>query len=305
MWSIAYALTHLGHDVTVHTNQRAGFITNDWRPREKPKVELDLYKEDIRADLYIGLPIMPNERAIKLATKYGGQALCCIFDSYPALKRANVRWGELPEKWPELNRDNAWILSLAEANVPDICDWCDVSPERIKVLYPCVNDAALRFDVEMKRRNTVVFISRLVPHKHLGHLVEAVEPLAVQIVAISSDRDTSFDDKVAWRIRVSDRVKFDELRAARCLCVPSTHEGFGMWAIEAWAAGIPVVCYDIPTIREVDGGYTYFAKPGDRWDLQRQLVRCLTEDKRPEPDKRFYFGSMIKRLEEILGEIVS
>jgi len=90
LWTLAYALRHLGHDVTVYTNQRAGYIQNNLRPRKKPKVKLG-WNRDIVADLYIGLPIEPNERAVDLAAKHGGKALCCIFDSKPALKRAGIQ----------------------------------------------------------------------------------------------------------------------------------------------------------------------------------------------------------------------
>jgi len=145
-----------------------------------------------------------------------------------------------------------------------------------------------------------------VTHKNFAHLCDIAEPLGLEIVAITSDRAEARNGQVTWRIRVDDRVKFDILRAGRCVCVPSMHEGFGMWTIEAWAAGVPVVCYDLPSIREVAyKGGVYFAKPGDRWELQRQLIRCLEEDKRLKPDKRFYFGKMIKGIERILEEIMA
>ena len=76
-----------------------------------------------------------------------------------------------------------------------------------------------------------------------------------------------------------------------------------MWAIEAWAAGVPVVCYDLPPIRANANGGAYFAEVGDKWDLQRQLIKCLGESKQVEPDKRFYFGKMVQKLEQLIKEI--
>ena len=126
--------------------------------------------------------------------------------------------------------------------------------------------------------------------------------MGVTIVVISSDRGKP-DDTVSWHIRVNDRVKFELLKAARGLCVPSTQEGFGIWATEAWACGVPVVCYDLPTIREIDRGDTFFAKPGDWKDLQRCLIECLERDERVELDERFYFGRLVERMKQVVGEV--
>jgi len=203
-----------------------------------------------------------------------------------------------------LNRENVWPVASCEANVPYICEWCGVEPDKVKILGPCVNDPALDLKAKVRKQNEITFLSRLVEHKNLAHLMDATEPLGVGVTVITSDRADRDDDRISWRIRVSDKVKFRILQASRAVCVPSTYEGFGMWAIEAWAAGIPVVCYDLPPIRaNAINGSAYFAKVGDRWDLQRQLVKCLDENPQLEPDKRFYFGQMARRLRTLIEEL--
>lgn len=53
-----------------------------------------------------------------------------------------------------------------------------------------------------------------------------------------------------------------ELRAvvagARALVLPSVDEGFGLPALEAQAAGVPVLCSDLPALRESTGGFATF-----------------------------------------------
>ena len=304
-WSLMYALKQIGHDVTVYTDKPAGFLTNNFRGRPAPKVKVG--HENVKADLYMGMPVEANKTAANLAVQHGGKALCCLFDTLPGLERAKIKKHGLPASMPFLQGPNVWIVSLAEANVKDICSWCRVKPDRVKVIYPGVNDPALQLDKKRPRENKVAFISRMVKHKNLSHLADILGPFGIGLSVISSDRDDILENRgvknVTWHIRADDYTKFKVLRQARCVCVPSAHEGFGMWAIEAWASGTPVVCYDLPTVREVDKGNTYFAKLGDRWELQRRLLKCLEDDKKVEPDKRFYFGRLMDRLREVLKEI--
>jgi glycosyltransferase involved in cell wall biosynthesis len=83
-----------------------------------------------------------------------------------------------------------------------------------------------------------------------------------------------------------------ELRAvvagARALVLPSVDEGFGLPALEAQAAGVPVLCSDLPALRESTGGFaTFVAREVEAWvaaltelpaadDLAREHARAAT-----------------------------
>ena len=60
------------------------------------------------------------------------------------------------------------------------------------------------------------------------------------------------------RLRLLGPVRAAELaalyRGADLFAFPSRHEGFGLPVLEAMAQGTPVVCADIPALREVAGG---------------------------------------------------
>jgi glycosyltransferase-like protein len=78
-------------------------------------------------------------------------------------------------------------------------------------------------------------------------------------------------------------IAHDELpslfAAASVFAFPSTKEGFGMAAMEALAAGIPVVTRDLPVLQEVFGGVARFAS--DPVGFARELRAALAE-----PDAR-------------------
>ncbi|GAB3246711.1 glycosyltransferase family 4 protein [Kineosporia babensis] len=57
--------------------------------------------------------------------------------------------------------------------------------------------------------------------------------------------------RVQFAGRVEGAAKFDLLGRARLVVMPSRFETFGIVAIEALAAGTPVIAFDIPCLREV------------------------------------------------------
>jgi glycosyltransferase involved in cell wall biosynthesis len=75
--------------------------------------------------------------------------------------------------------------------------------------------------------------------------------------------------------------RFEEALSLRkrhhLFCLPSISEGFGMVVLEAQGLGLPVVCTDLPVLREVAGDSALFFRPDDEEDLARQLERVLTD----------------------------
>ena len=65
--------------------------------------------------------------------------------------------------------------------------------------------------------------------------------------------------------------------AAELVALPSFYEGFGLPAIEALAAGAPLVASDLPVLREVAGDAALYAPP-DRPDLWAERIAALLAD---------------------------
>lgn len=88
-------------------------------------------------------------------------------------------------------------------------------------------------------------------------------------------------ERVRFCGRVSDTILGESYRDCLCLVLPSTGKGeaFGLVAVNAMAAGKPVIASNLPGVRTVvDPGVTGFlATPGDPKDLALRLSH-LTDD---------------------------
>ena len=133
----------------------------------------------------------------------------------------------------------------------------------------------------------VMYVGRLVPHKGVEFLLEAVEmmrPTAHLVIVGKGPWLETLKDS-ANRLRVADRVVFagsvpwSELpnyyRAADVCVLPSISrlEAFGLVGLEAMASERPVVLSDIPGVREVieDGQEGLLARPTDPEDIANKV----------------------------------
>jgi hypothetical protein len=130
-------------------------------------------------------------------------------------------------------------------------------------------------------------VTRLVPHKQLHLLVEAVPALLtrwpdlrVEIagagpardVLIARARQLGVAQEVTFLGRVSEQVKSDLLSRAWFTVAPSLAEGWGLTVLEASSVGTPAVAYDVPGLRDSvrDGMTGWLVPPG------QNLVGALT-----------------------------
>ncbi len=153
----------------------------------------------------------------------------------------------------------------------------------------------LRRELRLEGKRVLVFTGRLVPHKGVDVILEALRELPADVVLVVIGAGPHMGHLVAEarRQRVSDRVRFCQrvsdddlpryLSLGEAFVFPSQNrlEGFGLAAVEAMAMGLPVVVADVPGVREVidDGREGLLVEPLIADDLAEK-VRTVLEDRR-------------------------
>jgi glycosyltransferase involved in cell wall biosynthesis len=132
--------------------------------------------------------------------------------------------------------------------------------------------------------DSVLFVGRLLPHKGVHDLIDAVPPdIPLRIVGRAMDADylnslrsRAAGKSVAFLHDASDAQLVDEYRRARCIVLPSVYtapdgrytpvpELLGQTLLEGMACGRPAICTDVASMPEVvvHGETGYVVPPGN------------------------------------------
>jgi glycosyltransferase involved in cell wall biosynthesis len=72
----------------------------------------------------------------------------------------------------------------------------------------------------------------------------------------------------------------DLYRSAAAVVVPSRAEGFGLPVLEGMACGVPVICSDLPVLRELADGMATFCDPSSPTAFATAMSAVLDSDNR-------------------------
>jgi glycosyltransferase-like protein len=155
----------------------------------------------------------------------------------------------------------------------------------------------LRTAIGAEDRFVFLAVGGIEPRKGSLDLLEAFarlgEPGLRLVVAGGETLFDYRDYRTRWEKRAAELgvdpvvlgpVPHDELpslmRSAAVFAFPSTKEGFGLAAMEALAAGVPVVTRDLPVLREVFDGVARFAStPAEFAVALRSALSAGPEDR--------------------------
>jgi glycosyltransferase involved in cell wall biosynthesis len=225
----------------------------------------------------------------------GARQFVTVYDLYflddPAAARAEIRRDYVPLAATHARRA-AGVVVISAYTARQVHERLGVPRDRIVYCPP--GAPAWQARTGQPGSGPLLFIGSAAPRKNLPRLLGAYARLLNQVPAVpdlvlAGDPPAPGSDLAAmlarapWsgRVRtlgyVEDGRREALYKEAALLLLPSLDEGFGMTAVEAMSAGVPVVASDRGALPEVTAGAALLVDPEDESALAGAMARVLTE----------------------------
>jgi glycosyltransferase involved in cell wall biosynthesis len=185
------------------------------------------------------------------------------------------------------------ILTVSEFSKKEIMEYADVEPGRIAVVP---NGFNTRGNVEKdtsakkpyvlyigrieRKKNSELLVNafaQLVDSGYAGDLILAGKPGYGYEQVQNTIREHGLEDRVICPGYVEEEMLTSLLSGASVFVFPSAYEGFGIPVLEAMSAGVPVVCSDIPPLREVAADAAQFFDVSSAESLFSAIQKVLAD----------------------------
>ena len=217
-------------------------------------------------------------------TSVFGSAAACRISKSPLIITWHEVWGDYWYEYLGQKGSGGKMLERLAARINT--NTVAVSETTKKGLIPLVNGRDIRIITNgidlaeidaiqpSETRSDILFVGRLIREKHVDVLVDAVGILretwpGIRCLVIGDGPERMVLEEKVDVMDLSANILFTgffkqyseviaHMKSSRVFVLPSTREGFGISALEALAAGLPVVTVDHPK-----NASTVFARVGD------------------------------------------
>lgn len=168
------------------------------------------------------------------------------------------------------------------------------------VIHPPVDVDRLRLKANPPSRHGLVIAGRQTPYKRIDLAIEACNRLKLPLVVIGNGPEHKRLEKIAGRTitfltKASDLTVAEHFQSSLAFIFPSVDD-FGIVAVEALAAGTPVVAYN------KGGSLDYIKNNNNGIFFDRQTVASLTSAIEKAINKKWDYGQISKSAEQFSAQ---
>ena len=246
-------------------------------------------------------------------------------ESYP--RRHRLWWSAL---FPLSLRAASAVVCVSHSTRRDVETRYPSSKDKLVVVHeaPIIDAAQPGVAQPDARLETpyALYVGNVSPNKNVAVLVEALKllqtdgraPVVYHVgrnsAGLLADAEQRFGGPVVRGMgTLSDAELVRAYRGAACFINTSLNEGFCLPVVEAQSLGVPVICADIPVLREVAGEGALFFDPKDASALAGRIVSVFGDaqlqkrmaQKSLDNAARFSWRKAAAETEDIFGAALS
>lgn len=204
---------------------------------------------------------------------------------------------------PHSIRTSNVIIAISESTKRDIVKYFNVESEKIKVIYPIPDkkfQPVLLQDSEYKRLKVkfnlpekfILYVGVIENRKNITGILKIADILFSKHTDIkfvlagkpgygfnSIINEISKRKNVIYLSFIEEDDIVSIYNLANLFLFPSFYEGFGYPPLEAMQCGIPVLCSDIPPLKEVVGSNGFLRNPEDYNGFAEDILKLISNPK--------------------------
>ncbi len=192
------------------------------------------------------------------------------------------------------------VIGVSQFTRDEIIKFYKMNPEKVDYIYNAIGDEFLKANISQVEKETVrkkyqlpekfiLYLGTLQPRKNVPKLVEAFAQvknklsgtklvICGNLLAHNCDKQIEksvathkLENDVIFPGFIADQDKAIVFSLASVFVSPSLYEGFGIPPLEAMSQGVPVLCSDIPSLREIAGDGALFFDLNNLDDFSKKL----------------------------------
>ncbi len=237
--------------------------------------------------------LFPSQLWLAMAAALARKRVPIVTTEQSTVSRRRRWWYRAVDRW--MYRRYSAIACNSQGSADALLRWLPEMAGRVSVVFNGVPLERFQQAQAPPRGEIVpddgapvlIFVARMQYEKDHDTVLRALAqvPRARLLLVGDGERRPALQE-LARSLGIAERVHFlgrrpdvDRLLKLACLYVHSSHyEGFGIAAVEAMAAGLPVVASDVPGLSEVVGSAGLLFPQGDAGALARHINAVLASD---------------------------